>query len=221
MPSVRAFATPLGEVAIDAEAVARASALPQVVDDAAHAQEHSLEVQLPFLQATLANFTLVPFVVGAASTADVAAVLDLLWGGPETLIVVSSDLSHYHRYDEARAIDRGTAETILALRPGIDHEQACVLTPVNGLLAVARRRGLVPHLLDLRNSGDTAGDRSRVVGCGPPRSRRRRHSAGAAMLAASSASLHVDRRRVSARRPRPGRRRASGAFALPGATSSR
>ncbi len=167
LPSVQAFATPLGEVAIDAEAVTRARALPQVVvDDAAHAQEHALEVQLPFLQAMLANFTLVPFVVGTASTADVAGVLDLLWGGPETLIVVSSDLSHYHRYDEARAIDRGTAETILALRPGLDHEQACGATPVNGLLAVARRRGLVPRLLDLRNSGDTAGDRARVVGYG-------------------------------------------------------
>lgn len=165
LPTARAFATPLGTVAVDAEAAALALTLPQVREsDAAHAQEHSLEVQLPFLQAVLGDFSIVPFAVGEASAMDVAAVLDLLWGGPETLIVVSSDLSHYHRYDEAQRIDRDTADGILALDPTLDHEQACGATPVNGLLRSARRRGLVPELLDLRNSGDTAGDRSRVVG---------------------------------------------------------
>lgn len=165
LPSVRAFATPLGAVEIDRQAAALALSLPQVVEhDGAHAFEHSLEVQLPFLQVALENFRIVPFAVGDATADEVADVLERLWGGPETLIVVSSDLSHYHRYAEARAIDRATAETILALGPAIDHEQACGATPVNGLMLVARRRGLAPELLDLRNSGDTAGDRSRVVG---------------------------------------------------------
>jgi AmmeMemoRadiSam system protein B len=138
---------------------------PQVtVNAAAHAQEHSLEVQLPFLQRALAQFTLVPLAVGMASADDVAAVLDRVWGGPETLIVISTDLSHYHGYADAQRIDRSTAQRILALTPTLDHEEACGATPLNGLLLCARRRGLVPELLDLRNSGDTAGDRSRVVG---------------------------------------------------------
>jgi AmmeMemoRadiSam system protein B len=161
----RAFATPLGEVPVDAAAVARARALPQVVvSEAAHAFEHALEVQLPFLQTVLGRFAVAPFAVGDASAEDVAGVLDALWGGDETLIVVSSDLSHYHPYADAARIDRATADAVLALSPVLDHEQACGATPVNGLLLCARRRGLTPHLLDLRNSGDTAGDRSRVVG---------------------------------------------------------
>jgi MEMO1 family protein len=165
LPSTRAFVTPLGSVEIDAAAVAAALVLPQVVQsDQVHAQEHSLEVQLPFLQALLTNFKLVPFAVGDASAEQVAEVLDLLWGGGETLIVVSSDLSHYHRYAEAQAIDRGTAQDILDFNPRIEHEQACGATPINGLLLCARRRGLKAGLLDLRNSADTAGDPSRVVG---------------------------------------------------------
>jgi len=165
VPTARAFATPFGEVALDADAVARAAALRQVVrDDAAHAQEHSLEVQLPFLQRTLEDFRIVPFAVGDATPAEVAEVMELLWGGAETLIVVSSDLSHYHHYAEARSIDRATADAILALSPDLDHEQACGATPINGLIVAARRHGLRPELLDLRNSGDTAGDKSRVVG---------------------------------------------------------
>lgn len=165
LPRAHAFATPLGEVPIDAAAVAQARALPQVVvSDAAHALEHSLEVQLPFLQSVLGAFSLVPFAVGDAAPDEVAAVLDLLWGGPETLIVVSSDLSHYRHHSEAARIDRATADDILALSATLDHEQACGATPVNGFLLCARRRGLTPALLDLRNSGDTAGDRSRVVG---------------------------------------------------------
>ena len=112
----------------------------------------------------LGGFSLVPFAVGDATPDEVAAVLDALWGGPETLVVVSSDLSHYHRYADAARIDRATADAVLALSATLDHEQACGATPVNGLLLCARRRGLSPALLDLRNSGDTAGDRSRVVG---------------------------------------------------------
>jgi hypothetical protein len=165
LPAARSFATPLGIVGVDQEAVAAARRLPQVREsEAAHALEHSLEVQLPFLQTVLGEFELVPFAVGDASPAEVAEVADLLWGGPETLIVVSSDLSHYHRYTDARRIDRETVDAILALSSDLDHEQACGATPVNGLVLSARRHGLRPVLLDLRNSGDTAGDRSQVVG---------------------------------------------------------
>jgi len=165
LPSVEAFATPLGSVAVDRAAVDLALTLRQVVtNDAAHALEHSLEVQLPFLQAALGTFSIVPFAVGDATGIEVGEVLDLLWGGKETLIVVSSDLSHYHRYADARKVDRETGEAILALSATLDHEQACGATPINGLLRAAQRRRLRPQLLDLRNSGDTAGDKSRVVG---------------------------------------------------------
>ena len=141
--------------------------LPQVVvADPPHAQEHSLEVQLPFLQSVLPNFRLVPLAVGRASAEAVAAVLERLWGGPETLIVVSSDLSHYLPYAAAQKIDSRTAARIVAYDPTIGHDEACGATPVNGLLLAARRHGLKAHLIDLRNSGDTAGDRSRVVGYG-------------------------------------------------------
>jgi AmmeMemoRadiSam system protein B len=165
LPSVRAFATPLGEIVVDRAAADRALTLPQVAtSDAAHALEHSLEVQLPFLQAVLGTFTLVPFAVGDATATEVAEVIELLWDGDETLIVVSSDLSHYHRYADARRIDRATCDAILALSAALDHDEACGATPINGLLLAARRRGLRPELIDLRNSGDTAGDKSRVVG---------------------------------------------------------
>jgi MEMO1 family protein len=167
VPGVSRFETPLGTVDVDLDAVALLRGLPQVVaSDAAHALEHALEVQLPFLQTVFERFTVVPLAVGEASTREVAAAIDLLWGGPETLIVVSSDLSHYLGYREAQAIDAETAETIVGLRSDIDHERACGATPLCGLMSVAKRRGLRPQLLDLRNSGDTAGDRSRVVGYG-------------------------------------------------------
>ncbi|MEF8717777.1 MAG: AmmeMemoRadiSam system protein B [Candidatus Accumulibacter necessarius] len=167
VPSAAAFATPLGDIPIDQEAIAAIDHLPQVVvSDAAHALEHSLEVQLPFLQTVLAEFTLVPLAVGRASAAQVAEVLECLWGGDETLIVISSDLSHYLPYALARETDSNTARHIVALEPHIDHQQACGATPVNGLLLAARRHGLKAELVDLRNSGDTAGDRSRVVGYG-------------------------------------------------------
>jgi hypothetical protein len=167
LPAAAAFATPLGTVPVDLDAVRQLAGLRQVCVSAdAHALEHSLEVQLPFLQAVLEKFAVVPLAVGEASAEDVAEVLDRLWGGPETLIVVSSDLSHYLSYDDAQAVDRATARAILELRTNISHEQACGGTPVNGLTLVAQRHGLVPELVDLRNSGDTAGDRRRVVGYG-------------------------------------------------------
>lgn len=159
------FATPLGEILLDRDAGEALRRLPQIcVSEEAHAQEHSLEVHLPFLQQTLAGFTLVPLAVGEASVQEVAEVLDLLWGGDETLIVVSSDLSHYLPYSQARQVDEQTARMILGLAPALNHEQACGATPVNGLLHTAERRGLRPQMLDLRNSGDTAGDKNRVVG---------------------------------------------------------
>ena len=165
LPDAQAFETPLGRVPIDAQAVEALAGLPQVVvSREAHTLEHSLEVQLPFLQTVLERFTLVPLVVGRATPEEVAQVLDRLWGGEETLVVVSSDLSHYLTYDQAEASDRNTVRQILGRQPVIDPHQACGAAPVNGLLVAAGRRGLGPQLLDLRNSGDTAGDRSRVVG---------------------------------------------------------
>ncbi len=167
LPSSKAFVTPLGSVPIDLQAISTIKDLPQiVVSDEVHAQEHSLEVQLPFLQTVLGDFSLLPLAVGHATPAEVAEVLERLWGGEETLIVVSSDLSHYLAYDVAQHIDAETAEHILALDPYIDHQHACGATPVNGLLLAARHHGLQAALLDLRNSGDTAGDKSRVVGYG-------------------------------------------------------
>jgi AmmeMemoRadiSam system protein B len=162
------FATPLGEIAIDQEAVQHLLTLPQVrVMDAAHQLEHSLEVQLPFLQEILEDFRLVPVVVGDSTPDEVAEVMELLWGGPETLLVISSDLSHYQDYETARRMDRATSDAIEALAPQrIHYDDACGRNPVNGLLLAARRRGLRASTLDLRNSGDTAGPRDRVVGYG-------------------------------------------------------
>ena len=165
LPQADTFATPLGRIALDADGVSAIRDLPQVVESAAtHADEHALEVQLPFLQKVLGDFSLVPLVVGDAAPEEVAAVLDRLWGGDETLVVISSDLSHYHAYDSAREIDRATVRAILDFDPGISHDQACGATPISGLLLAAKRKGLAPRLLDCRNSGDTAGDKRRVVG---------------------------------------------------------
>ena len=154
------WATPLGRVAVE-----RPDGIE--VHDDAHAPEHSLEVQLPFLQRTLGEFTLVPLVVGRATAPEVAAVLDRLWGGPETLVVVSTDLSHYHDWDTATALDRATAARVLARdHARIDDRDACGAYPLRGLLRAATTRDLDVRLLDLRNSGDTAGPRDRVVGYG-------------------------------------------------------
>jgi AmmeMemoRadiSam system protein B/AmmeMemoRadiSam system protein A len=163
-----AFRTPLGEVPLDRAAIERLLALPQVtVLDAAHAAEHSLEVQLPFLQRVLGPFSLVPLVVGQATPEQVAEVLEALWGGPETLVVISSDLSHYHDYDTARRLDAATSRAIEALAPeDIGDEGACGRHPIGGLLRLARKLGLKATTIDLRNSGDTAGDKAQVVGYG-------------------------------------------------------
>lgn len=167
LPAATEFETPLGAVELDADAIASARTLPQVSESApAHEYEHALEVHLPFLQRVLGRFKLVPFAVGDATREEVAEVLDLLWGGDETLIVVSSDLSHYLPYDAACKIDGETAGMILDMRSDIDHRHACGGTPVNGLLLAAHRRHLKVQLLDLRNSGDTAGSKDRVVGYG-------------------------------------------------------
>lgn len=165
LPGADAFDTPLGTIAVDRPALRALEGLPQVVrSDPAHALEHSLEVQLPFLQKVLGEFTLVPLAVGAASVAEVAQVLERLWGAQETLVVVSTDLSHYHDYERARAVDARTLARIAACASDLDHDEACGATPLNGLLALARNRGVLVRQLAACNSGDTAGGRDRVVG---------------------------------------------------------
>ncbi|CDI04035.1 MAG: AmmeMemoRadiSam system protein B [Candidatus Competibacter denitrificans] len=168
LSGMSAFETPLGRIAVDGEAIARLRQLPDVgLLEQAHAQEHSLEVHLPFLQEVLGEFQLVPLVVGEAKPPEVGAVLEALWGGPETLIVISSDLSHYQDYQTARRLDGETSRAIEALHfEKIGYEQACGRNPINGLLWVARRKNLRVETVDLRNSGDTAGSRDRVVGYG-------------------------------------------------------
>ncbi len=166
--SADVFNTPLGDVLVDKTAAAALVDLPQVqVMDSAHAWEHSLEVHLPFLQEVLREFSLAPLVVGDASPQEVAEVLERLWGGAETVLVISSDLSHYHDYDTARRMDRDTSRAIEQLRPAdIDYQQACGRIPITGLLVAAQAHGLAAATLDLRNSGDTAGPRDQVVGYG-------------------------------------------------------
>ena len=165
VPTARSFATPLGEIRLDSAGIAAIAPLSQIVfSDAVHAEEHSLEVHLPFLQRVLEDFTLVPLAVGQAGPAAVAEVLEQLWGGPETLIIVSSDLSHFLPYATAQQVDANTCQHILQFDSHIRPEQACGAYPLNGLLLAAARRGLTPHLLAHCNSGDTAGDKARVVG---------------------------------------------------------
>lgn len=166
--SADVFRTPLGDIPLDRQAIDSISALPQVqVFDQAHAPEHSLEVQLPFLQEVLTDFTLVPLVVGNATPEQVAEVLELLWGGPETLIVISSDLSHYHDYATAQQMDSATSKAIEQGRiEAIGYDQACGRNGVLGMLHAARHHHLKARTIDLRNSGDTAGPRNQVVGYG-------------------------------------------------------
>ena len=168
LPTADAFATPLGAVPLDREAATRLADLPFVLTtDHPHAPEHALEVELPFLQLILGAFELVPLVVGDAAPPEVAQVLERLWGGPETLIVISSDLSHYHDYATARQLDAATAAMIeRGDWEELSAANACGFLPVAGLLVEARRRGLPAQRLALCNSGDTAGDRGRVVGYG-------------------------------------------------------
>lgn len=167
LPAWERFATPLGEIPVDAAARAELADLPQVrTDDRPHAREHALEVELPFLQSLLGGFALVPLVVGEASPDDVAEAIERLWRD-DTLVVVSTDLSHYLDYETAALRDRATSDAIVALDPEwIGELDACGRHPLRGLLVAARRRGLTARELDLRSSGDTAGPRDRVVGYG-------------------------------------------------------
>ena len=165
VPSVSAFATPLGLVELDAHAINSITGKSQIViSDAVHSLEHSLEVQLPFLQEVLDDFKMVPIAVGDASPEKVADILNTLWGGPETVIVISSDLSHYLPYSAAQSEDNSTVQNILEMRGNLTHQQACGGTPINGLILAAKAHHLHPKLLSMCNSGDTAGDKQQVVG---------------------------------------------------------
>jgi AmmeMemoRadiSam system protein B len=166
--SWRCYETPLGKIPLDESTMRQLASTGSIsILDQAHRAEHSLEVHLPFLQHTLGKFTLLPLVVGDATAEQVGRILETVWGGDDTLIVISSDLSHYHHYDECRTLDRITSGRILDLDyDGLDYEDACGRTPISGLLWVSRRKSLEGQLLDLRNSGDTAGDRRQVVGYG-------------------------------------------------------
>ena len=167
LPDCDAFATPLGQIPLDLDAMAALQSFNQVsVLDQAHKYEHSLEVQCPFLQSCLDEFKLVPIVVGDDSALSVAEVIEQLWGEQETLIIISSDLSHFHSYEEACYRDQQTAKAIEQLSSNLTGGQACGCNPLNGMLKVAQRRGMDVITLDVRNSGDTAGDKSRVVGYG-------------------------------------------------------
>lgn len=163
------FETPLGKVSLDRQALEQLETQFSYVksNDAAHAQEHSLEIHLPFLQEILDQFALIPLAVGDSTAQEVGAVLDAVWGDEETLIVISSDLSHFHPYDAACALDQQTAEAIERFDGNaLDYESACGRNPIKGLLAVAPQHHLQIQRLDLRNSGDTAGGKDRVVGYG-------------------------------------------------------
>jgi hypothetical protein len=167
LPGSDAFETPLGKVEVDKAACESLLALEQICEsEIAHRMEHSLEVHLPFLQVVLPKFMIVPMVVGNAEPEEVAEAIDCLWGDTETLIVVSSDLSHYHSYAEAEEMDAETTQAIQNLDNHLDGEQACGCMAINGMMVVARKRGLHASVIDLRNSGDTAGCRESVVGYG-------------------------------------------------------
>jgi AmmeMemoRadiSam system protein B len=167
IPAADGFVTPLGNVKLDAGALDLVRNLPGVcVSDEAHAAEHSLEVQLPFLQLMLDDFELAPIVVGRAAPDDVGRVIDALWGGPETLIVISSDLSHYLPYSEAQNVDGNTNRRICEKAATLSSDEACGAHAINGLMRAHSSRNLTVETVDLRNSGDTAGDKSRVVGYG-------------------------------------------------------
>jgi len=167
VPSADWFETPLGNVPVDGAARQRLRELGLVgISDAPHVVEHSLEVQLPFLQVVLDEFDVLPIATGLSPPEQAARALEAAWNGPDTLVVVSSDLSHYHTSDEARQLDAASTRAILERRSDLPDEQACGARAINGLMELARRRGLEVELIDQRNSGDTAGDRSRVVGYG-------------------------------------------------------
>lgn len=161
------FSTPLGQIPLNRERIEGVQDMPQVcVSDAAHAPEHSLEVHLPFLQLVLGEFQLVPILVGVSEPEETAEVIDRLWGGEENLIVVSSDLSHFHPYREAQQLDQRTSRAICHLSEELRGEEACGCHAINGLMNCAKRREMAVTLLNNCNSGDTAGDKNRVVGYG-------------------------------------------------------
>ncbi|MEX0717493.1 MAG: AmmeMemoRadiSam system protein B [Planctomycetaceae bacterium] len=166
--AAEAFETPLGRVPVDLDAIEDLLKLSQVrIADAAHEREHSLEVHLPFLQTVLGDFRLVPIAAGRATPEEAAEAIDRLWDGPETLFVVSSDLSHYHDHATATRLDRETSRAIEGLRAAdLRGDRACGYVPLGGLLTAARAHGLQARTIDLRNSGDTAGPRDQVVGYG-------------------------------------------------------
>ena len=168
VPESDVFNTPLGNIPIDQKSIQLLSGLPQViVSDQEHRQEHSLEVQLPFLQEILGEFSLIPLVVGYADRFEVAEVINRLWGDEHTLIVISTDLSHFHEYNEAKQLDRATSDAIVNLKPDlIGYDDACGRNGLKGMMTVAEEKHLSVDILDLRNSGDTAGDKNRVVGYG-------------------------------------------------------
>ncbi|MGE4062709.1 MAG: AmmeMemoRadiSam system protein B [Rhodospirillaceae bacterium] len=167
-PRATHFATPLGSIVIDRDALDDLANLPQIVfSDEAHAMEHSLEVQLPFLQRVAPHAKLVPLAVGDTSPRAVADIIERFWDDASTLIVISSDLSHFHSYDDAKRRDSATAANIEHFADDdLSGEQACGFLPIAGLLAAAKRRDARIERIDLRNSGDTAGPRNRVVGYG-------------------------------------------------------
>ncbi|MBN2752202.1 MAG: AmmeMemoRadiSam system protein B [Rhodospirillaceae bacterium] len=197
LSNAEVFETPLGPVAVDVDAVARLAERSDAVRmDLAHAQEHCLEVQLPFLKEALGDIEIVPVLAGQVAPEAVADLLNDLWGGPETLFVVSSDLSHYLSYDDCVTLDAVTAQAIESLTPEkIDRPQACGRLPIAGLLLCAKTRGLTVKTLDVRNSGDTAGPRGQVVGYGAwaffdgPLERPVTETHGAALLALAEASI--------------------------------
>jgi AmmeMemoRadiSam system protein B len=167
IPSVDDFTTPLGNVPLDRAAIGLISQMPGVsVSDLAHQDEHSLEVQLPFLQSVLRQFSLVPVVVGNCDAPTVAAAIDALWGDEDTLIVISTDLSHFLSYADARQVDAETCSRILAKATTLSGKEACGARALNGLMCSEHVKSLDVELLDARNSGDTAGDSNRVVGYG-------------------------------------------------------
>lgn len=167
VPSAGAFATPLGDVPLDRELLERARALPGVSTcDEAHREEHSLEVQLPFLQTLLEQFTLAPVVVGQCDAPQVADLVDALWGGPETLLLVSTDLSHFHSYEQGQQLDEQTCDRLLAKESNLSGTDACGARALNGLMRSRHCATLQVDLLERCNSGDTAGNKERVVGYG-------------------------------------------------------
>ena len=162
------FETPLGNIPLDRDAIQVLNQLPHInINDQAHTQEHSLEVHLPFLQTILTDFNLIPLVVGDSDKESISDVIELFWHDPSTFVVISSDLSHFHEYYQAQSIDQNTANAIMNLKPeDISYEQACGRIPISGLLDFAQHHHLKATLLDLKNSGDTAGTRDNVVGYG-------------------------------------------------------